>query len=318
MLPAIRHFADAPDTPFCSIWEADGAVGGGAVLWSLVHACTTPQTSLIVLPQLLGATKLCSPEVEKIIGNPTTVFLKDDGDAQFGIQQALDMVRERHPDNTHRLVILECASTLSMLQGFDVLTNLLVYLSLCPHVHGVVALLRQDVHSQEEVNRIHRLSSCTFSMQPARPLPSDYVHAKRARLVHVETVISLLRHSGRVRIDMARYSMLASGCMSLPVIGTQDTTEISDGKYACENWEQPSEQLQSKFERNMSGFMKLTLSALDRQQRETVVLPWQHQGRSSVSSRNQHGNEMRGLVHYMRDSDQDCDSDEDPDDDLDL
>lgn len=195
LLPAVRHFEDASVTPLCSIWEADGAVGGSALLWDLAHACTRPCTSLVVLPQLIGDSQHNSMSPRKTVANMTTISLHDDDDVQSKVEQAVKAT-ETHPRTPHRLVIVECASTLSMLQGFEALTKLLNYLRLCPHVHGIIALLRAGMHPQIEIDRINRLCSCLFMIKPARALPSDQALGTPRPCVHVEAFMSLLRHSG--------------------------------------------------------------------------------------------------------------------------
>lgn len=71
----------------------------------------------------------------------------------------------------------------------------------------------------------------------------------------------------------------------------------------------------------------------EQQQRDKVVLPWQHKGEQQgfdadnfesylppAAGGHGKGGGADGLGHimYVRDSDNDCDSDEDPDDDLDI
>jgi hypothetical protein len=71
----------------------------------------------------------------------------------------------------------------------------------------------------------------------------------------------------------------------------------------------------------------------EKKERESVVLPWQHQGTRELYSASKFqdylppaagghgkgkGNEKQGHIMYVRDSDDECDSDEDPDDDLDI
>lgn len=196
MLPAVRHFEDASATPVCSIWEADGAAGGVSILRSMAHACATPHTTLIILPQLMDAQGQSFSGSGKGIANQTVVPMHDDGDARSELMQAIETDRKTFPQTRRRLVALESASTLAVTEGFGALIDLLLYLTSCSQVDGIIALLQKNVHPQDQINMVQRLCTCTFLIKPFKAVPEDHLLARRGVRVHVDVVLSLLRNSG--------------------------------------------------------------------------------------------------------------------------
>lgn len=200
MFPVARHFQDASGNAVCAIWESEGAVGGSSMLWSMVGACTTRHSSVMVLRQLIDVDGVSDIASHNVAVSPevhvTAVGLRAGDDAQSAIQRAVDLDERRHPGSRQRLILFESATTLSFLLSFGAVFRALLQLSMSPHVHGIIALFQAAVHSQTEVEAIQRLSSCNLLLKPASSLNSDLALATMGRRVHLEAVCSFLRHSG--------------------------------------------------------------------------------------------------------------------------
>lgn len=209
MFAIVNHIKSAPCNAFLVIFEADGAVGGQCMMWSMVRACTTKDTSLVILPDF-DASFVHNHTYDRLCGEAGAIRVCREGpiDTRSTVAQTLNLDLEAQTNTVRRLVVIESTSTLSMLDSFESVFEALLQCSTSKCVHGVISLVQLNSHSQQEIDQIKNLCTSHVILTPAPSLGShcDLSTAMSSatgsgpfsnrEVVHVEATMSVLRNSG--------------------------------------------------------------------------------------------------------------------------
>jgi hypothetical protein len=202
MIAIERHVVEGKENSVCVFIESKGGLGGARLLWKVASSIenSTRKTSFVVVPQL-AIKKDLSPQ--SLPSGAKTTFVDHKHLQKAGLVEAvLQAVTEdyhRAPDVNLRVLILENATALSLSYSMASIIAILRDHKMSSTVHCVLAMFQEQAHSAVELNAVRSIQTCNVVLQPAPPLLADIVYTSQGQRVHVEMVVSLLRHSGELR-----------------------------------------------------------------------------------------------------------------------
>lgn len=206
MIAIERHVTEAKDTSVCLVYEANGGLGGGRVIWEAATcvAKSTRRTSFVVVPQL----EHCRHAPNNLGTKEQISVVAHDDVHSLGlvpaVRQAVARDSQRARDINLRVVILENASELALSHSMADIIALLKECKASGEVHAVFALLQQNAHPPREISAVSTTQTCNVTLEPVRPLLADMIQQSQGRHVHVQLVVSLIRHSGVCVLSSSR------------------------------------------------------------------------------------------------------------------
>lgn len=200
MIAIERHIAEAKETSVCVFTESKGGLGGARLVWqvaSCLEKTISRTASFVVVPQLNSV-----PDSQpKYLSAGTRTSNVGHGELTANglagsVLKAASKDWQNAPNVNLRVLVIENATALVLSHGISSVIALLRECKASPAVHSVLALFQDQAHAAAEWSAIRSAQTCNVLLQPVRPLLGDMIHTSHGQRVHVEVVVTLLRHSG--------------------------------------------------------------------------------------------------------------------------
>jgi len=276
--------------------------------------------------------------------------------------------------NRQLCIVIDSVTPLLLHHPLTQLLRMLEELAMHGSVSCIITSVHKDVHEPRVLAGLERIATCVASLRPVTGLQQRALaHALDMAPHGCVDFQYKARRAGRMRAESAFYALLTDGTVSLfappehlaSLMTPEALVALSVGKLtkagsegagkAASGSQASSAPIKAVVEETaltMAGSMRLTLSAEEQQARQSVVLPYEHQGQGTAyktgdwkdylpesaggRAGQQHISQAAvpgaaaapvgepkqlGQIIYTRDSDDEDglhDTDSDPDDDLDI